>query len=97
MAVVDVGHPAPGGVALDVPLVARGADLGGALLELHGVAAGVGGGVDEREGVLELAVVVDADLAGDVDGVAGAGGLLAEGAQTVGAHLDGLSSSLSLW
>ena len=70
--VVDVGHPAPGGVALDVPLVARGADLRGALLELDGVAAGGGGLVDQREGVLELAVVVDADLAGDVDRVAGA-------------------------
>ena len=74
VAVVDVGHPAPGGVALDVPLVARGADLRGALLELDRVAAGLGGGVDEREGVLEVAVVVDADLAGDVDGLAGAGG-----------------------
>ena len=87
VAVVDVGHAAPGGVALDVPLVARGADLRGALLELHGVAAGFGGGVDQLEGVLEVAVVVDADLADDVDGVTRAGGLRTERAQTgVGAH-----------
>lgn len=86
VAVVDVGHPAPGGVALDVPLVARGADLRGALLELDGVAAGLGGGVDELERVLQLAVVVDADLADDVDGPARAGGLRTEGAQTGVAH-----------
>jgi hypothetical protein len=65
--VVDVGHPPPGRVPLDLPLVARGADLGRALLELHGVAAGGRGLVDQREGVAQLAVVVDADLAGDVD------------------------------
>ncbi len=72
VAVVDVGHPAPGGVALDVPLVTRGADLRGALLELDRVAAGLGGHVDQLERVLQLTVVVDADLAADVDGTAGA-------------------------
>src|SRR5690606_15691656 len=85
--VVDVGHPAPGGVAFDVPLVARGADLRGALLELDGVAAGFGGGVDQLERVLDVAVVVDADLAGDVDGAAGAGLAGTERADAgVGAH-----------
>ena len=90
VAVVDVGHPAPRGVALDVPLVARGADLRGPLLELDGVAAGVGGGVDQGERVLQVAVVVDADLAGDVDGAAGAGLAVAEGAEAGGvAHGEG--------
>ncbi len=87
VAVVDVGHPAPGGVALDVPLVARGADLRRALLELDRVAAGLGGGVDQLERVLDVAVVVDADLAGDVDGAAGAGLAGTELADAgVGAH-----------
>jgi hypothetical protein len=31
--IVDVGHPAPRSVALDLPLVPWGADLGGPLLE----------------------------------------------------------------
>src|SRR5262249_42185392 len=87
VAVVDVGHPAPGGVALDVPLVARGADLRGALLELDGVATGLGGHVDQLERVLQLTVVVDADLAADVDGTARADLARTERTQTgVGAH-----------
>ena len=50
---------------------------------------GFGGGVDQLEGVVEVAVVVDADLADDIDGVAGSGGLRTERAQTgVGAHGD---------
>jgi hypothetical protein len=62
VAVFDVGHAAPGGVALEVPLVAGHALLGGAFLELDRVGPGQHGAVDEAFGQLHRAVVVDADL-----------------------------------
>src|SRR5262249_49184433 len=70
--VIDVGHSTPGRVALDLPLVARHAELGRALLELHGVAPGERGAVDELLGELERAVVVDSDLGDDENRLAGA-------------------------
>ena len=70
--VVDVAHPAPRGVPLQVPLITRGADLGRALLELDGVASGRRGLVDQGQRIGQVAVVVDADLAGDVDRMAAA-------------------------
>ena len=70
VAVIDVGHPAPGRVALDVPLVRGDAELGVALLELRHVGPRALGAVDERLGVCERAVMVDADLRDDVDGLA---------------------------
>jgi hypothetical protein len=76
--VVDVPHPAPRRVPLDVPLVARCTDLRGALLELDRVAACVRGLVDQSQRVGQLAVVVDADLPRDVDRVPAAHDTVAE-------------------
>ena len=67
VAIVDVGHPAPRRVALDQPLVARHAQLGGALLELDGVAAGEHRAVDHALCDLDRAIVIDPDLGDHVD------------------------------
>src|SRR5690606_15706311 len=67
--VLQVAHPAPRRVPLDVPLVPGRADLRRPLLELDRVAPGIGGDVDQGLGVVQVAVVVDADLTGDVDRV----------------------------
>jgi hypothetical protein len=48
------------------------ADLRRALLELHGLAAGVRGNVDELAGEVHVAVVVDAYLGDDVHRAAAA-------------------------
>ena len=76
--VVDIAHPAPWRVALDVPLIARRAYFRRSLLELDRVAAGVGRLVDQGDGIGQVAVVVDADLPSDVDRVAGANHAVAE-------------------
>src|SRR5262249_28019555 len=68
--VLDVAQAAPGRVALHVPLIARHAQLGRALLELDRLAAGEGRAVDELLGDLDRAVVVDADLGDDEDRLA---------------------------
>jgi hypothetical protein len=60
--VLDIGHSPPGRIALDLPLIARHAQLRGALLELDGIAAGERGAIDELPGEIERPVVVDADL-----------------------------------
>src|SRR5262249_41036612 len=70
--VIDVGHSTPGRIAFDLPLVARHAELGRALLELDGVAPGERGAVDELLGELERSVVVDPDLGDDENRLAAA-------------------------
>ena len=60
--VLEVRHRAPGRLAQQVALLGRHAELGRALLELHRVAPGIDGDVDELLGQVEVAVVVDADL-----------------------------------
>src|SRR5690606_18443109 len=67
VAVVQVGHVAPWGGADLVAHVHRGGDLRGALLELHCVGAGSSRNVDQLLGNFDVAIVVDADLADDVD------------------------------
>jgi hypothetical protein len=52
--------------------------LGAEDLEFHGVCATLGGGVDELEGFLERAVVIDADLGNDERRVRGADGALVD-------------------
>ena len=49
-----------------------GGDLGRALLELHRIGAGIRRDVDELLGEVDVAVVVQADLGDDVDGLAAA-------------------------
>src|SRR5262249_44054026 len=61
---------APGRVALPIPLIPRDAELGSALLKLHGITAGGGRSVDQLAGETERAVVVDPDLGNHEDGVA---------------------------
>ena len=70
LSVVEVGDVSPWGVPHAVPLVRRDRRLGVPLLELHGVAPGLRGGIDELFGQGHVAVVVDADLGHDVGGVA---------------------------
>ncbi len=70
MLVVQVGHLAPRASAGSCRCWSIGvADLRGALLELDGIAAGVGRHVDQCLGDGDVAVVVDADLADHVDRV----------------------------
>src|SRR5687767_7375935 len=76
--VVDVAHPAPWSIALDVPLITRRADFRRSLLELDRVAAGVGCLVDQGDGIGQVAVVVDADLTSDIDRIAGANHTVAQ-------------------
>ena len=64
------GHPPPGRVALDEPLVTRDAALGRPLLELHGVASREHRAVDELARDFERAVVIDPDFRDDQHAVA---------------------------
>ena len=66
--VVEVGHRAPRRLAQHVAHVLGRGDLGGALLELDGIRAGVGRDVDEPLGEVDVAVVVQADLGDHVGG-----------------------------
>jgi hypothetical protein len=74
----EVRHSAPRRVALDVPLVLGDAQLGRALLELHGIAPGGCGAFDHLLRELERAVVVDANFRDDVDGLAIADGAVSD-------------------
>ena len=70
VAVLEVGHLAPRRLARHALHVLGRRDLRRALLELDRLRAGVGGDVDELLGDLDVAVVVEADLADHVGGVA---------------------------
>jgi hypothetical protein len=78
-AVVDVGHPAPGRIALQMPLIHGHAEFGGALLELHAIGAGAHRAEDEFLRGIHGTVVVDADLGDDVNRMAVADHALADG------------------
>ncbi len=69
-AVVEVGHGAPRRLSRHVAHVLGSGDLGGALLELHRISAGLRRDVDESLGDVYIAVVIQADLSDDVGGLA---------------------------
>src|SRR6185437_13019307 len=69
--VLEVGHLAPRRAAGDRLHVLGGGDRGSSLLELDRLGPGVSRDVDESLRDLDVAVVVEADLADDVGRVAG--------------------------
>jgi len=68
LAIFEVGHDSPGRFPGNVALLGWDAKLGRAFLELHGVATGLDGGVDQLLGDCQVAVVVDADLGNEKGG-----------------------------
>lgn len=69
VAILDIGHPAPRRVPLDVPLITRGADLRRTLLKFHRIASSISGGIDQTEGLFKITIVINSNLTGDVDGL----------------------------
>jgi len=78
VAVIHVGHQAPGSLAHHLALRQWHTKLRRALLELDGVASGGGGHLDQFFGHCEVAIVVDADFGDDITRLSGADLLVAQ-------------------